>query len=114
MLKSKTPLWFLDETYTYFILQRPLEEIKEADFKLTVDGRTLRLEVEKLGLDESLTLPRSVDTRGLTWALNEGVLPLMEIKEVSSMEFIISIICFRRIIHPKHTWAMKIASNKNT
>lgn len=76
MLDHKTPLWFLDETFGYFILQRSLEDISEKDIQLTTVGRSLCLKVDKLNIDERFQLPRSIDLRGMNWVLNEGMLTL--------------------------------------
>ena len=76
MLDQKTPLWFLDETYTYFILQRSLEDITKEDIQLEIVDRKLCLEVPKLKIKEQFPLPRSIDLRGMTWALKDDMLTL--------------------------------------
>ena len=76
MLDHKTPLWFLDETFTYFILQRSLEDITEEDIHLNVTGQTICLEVPKLELKETFPLPKSIDLNEMTWKLEDDMLTL--------------------------------------
>ena len=76
MLDHKTPLWFLDETFTYFILQRSLEDITEEDIQLKVTGQTISLEVSKLNLKEQFPLPKSIDLSGMSWKFEDDMLTL--------------------------------------